>query len=331
MSEGLCNRTLYDYRASFNALAGSSGSSKFPSICYQHESCLFDGLTTDVQLNLQTAGIILGPLPALMSSIGVGISETALLSAHRPVLSLLLSLAAPATWPTRMFEYNNPADLLATGPGRLELERLGSWRAGLLSLVEYTCATAAAVNIVLLSWDMGNKTILSWGCTTVVGPLLWTSLAVFLHAMSALSYNMVVWQQRKRSKVRHDTRSPWGRLQSIVNAELTTCSNHEAPTQIAQRDKGSIPVGAIALDIIAGCASFMHLAFGTIIFSSLLFISVWDVLNRILWRFVLATFVARLILIIEVADLRASDANLTRRSVDLGYQIDGIKSIPRRY
>ncbi|KAI3390845.1 hypothetical protein diail_8548 [Diaporthe ilicicola] len=322
LSEGPCNRTLHDYQESFNAPVGSSESSKLLSICYQHERCLWDGLTTDQQLNFQSAGIVLGILPTLMSSIGVSISETALLSAHRPVLSLLLSLAAPAIWPTRLFEYNSPADLLATGPGKLELRRVGPWKAGLLSLLEYACAIAAVVNTFLLSWDMGNKTILSWGCTTVVGPLLWTSLATVLHAMSALSYNMVVWQLRKSSGMQQDRGPTWRRLQSVMCAEFTPCANQEVPTQVVQRGKDSIPARAVVLHIIAGCASFVHLAFGTIIFSSLLFISVWDVLNRILWRFVLATFVARLILIVEVAGLRASNIDCMRGNVDSGLRTD---------
>lgn len=318
LSEGLCNRTLQDYQVSFNAPAGSSESLELLSVCYQHEACLFDGLTTDQQINFQTAGIMLGILPTLLSWIGVSISETALLSAHRPILSFLLSLAAPAIWPTRVFEYSNPADLLATGPGKLELHRLGPWKAGLLSALEYTFAIAAVVNIFLLSWDMGNKTILSWGCTNVVGPLLWTSLAAVLHAISALSHNMVMWELQKNSAVQHEEQTPWMRLRSALKAELMTCSNHEVPIQVTRRDQGSIPARAVALNILAGGASFIHLAFGTIIFSSLIFISVWDVLNCILWRFVLATCIARLVLIIEVAGLRASHTRLMYTSVDIG-------------
>lgn len=318
LSEGLCNRTLHDYQMSFNAPAGSSESLELLSICYQHEACLFDGLTTDQQLNFQTAGIVLGILPTLLSWIGVSISETALLSAHRPILSFLLSLAAPAIWPTGVFEYNNPADLLAKGPGKPELHRLGPWKAGLLSALEYTFAIAAVVNIFLLSWDMGNKTILSWGCTNVVGPLIWTSLAAVLHAISALSYNMIIWELQKNSAMQHEEKAPWRRLRSVLKAELMTCANHEVPIQATQRDQGSIPAKAVALNILAGAASFIHLALGTIIFSSLIFVSVWDVLNRILWRFVLATCIARLVLIIEVAGLRASRTRLLYTSVDIG-------------
>lgn len=318
LSEGLCNRTLHDYQVSFNAPAGSSESLELLSICYQHEACLYDGLTTDQQLNFQTAGIVLGILPTLLSWIGVSISETALLSAHRPILSFLLSLAAPAIWPTRVFEYTNPSELLAKGPGKLELHRLDPWKAGLLSALEYTFAIAAVVNIFLLSWDMGNKTILSWGCTNVVGPLIWTSLAVVLHAISALSYNMIIWELQKNSAMQHEGKAPWRRLRSVLKAEFMTCANHEVPVQVTRRDQGSIPAKAVALNILAGAASFIHLALGTIIFSSLVFISVWDVLNCILWRFVLATCIARLILIIEVAGLRASCTRLLYTSVDIG-------------
>lgn len=322
LSEGVCNRTLHDYQVSFNAPAGSSEYLQLLSICYQHERCLFDGLTTDQQINFQTAGIVLGILPTMMSWIGVSIAETALLSAHRPVLSFLLSLAAPAVWPTRVFEYNNPADLLARGPGKPELQQLGPWKAGLLSLLEYTFAIAAVVNVCLLSWDMGNKTILSWGCTNVIGPLLWTSLTVVLHSISALSYNMVKWQLQKKAVMQQEKKTPLRRLRLILKEEFTTCANHDVPSQVTQGDQGNIPAKAVVLNIVAGGASFIQLAFGTIVFSSLIFVSVWDVLNCILWRFVLSTSVARLVLIIEVAGLRAANSRLMYRSVDLRHETD---------
>ncbi|KAJ0116936.1 hypothetical protein J7T55_003350 [Diaporthe amygdali] len=194
LSTGPCNETLEDYYASFDAPQGSFHSSQLLSVCYQHERCVYDGLSTDEQLNFQSAGIALGLLPTLISSLGISITEVALLSAHRPFLSLLLSLAAPAVWPLRIFEYNDPAHLLAPGPGRVEMQRLGPWAARALSLCEYVLAIAAVFSNFLLSWDMGNKTILSWGCTMTFGPLLWMSLPLVLHIPSALSYGIIAWQ-----------------------------------------------------------------------------------------------------------------------------------------
>lgn len=277
------------------------------SVCYQHERCVYDGLSTDEQLNFQSAGIALGLLPTLISSLGISITEVALLSAHRPFLSLLLSLAAPAVWPLRIFDYNDPAHLLAPGPGRVEMQRLGPWAARALSLCEYVLAIAAVVSNFVLSWDMGNKTILSWGCTMTFGPLLWMSLPLVLHIPSALSYGIIAWQARKREKEQEDSRCWWNRWLSVLQAEFTICANQMAPCFLSPGEK--VPITAVLLHIFAGCASFVHLVFGMILFSSLLFISVWDVLSSILWRLVLATVVARVILIIEMAGLRASHSN----------------------
>lgn len=63
---------------------------------------------------------------------------------------------------------------------------------------------------------------------------------------------------------------------------------------------------AVLLAVVAGAMSFVHVTFGIIIFSSLQFVSVWDVLNNILWRYVASSAVCRLLLIMEILGLRTN-------------------------
>lgn len=267
---------------------------------------MYNGLTTDQLLNFQSAAVILGFLPTLVSSIGVSISEIALLSAHRPVLSFLISLAAPAVWPTRLFEYQDPAALLKTEPGRLELDSLNPWLARVLCFFQYAVGLGAAINIFLASWEIGSKTILSWGCTAVFLPLLWTSLAAVPHIPAALSYGIVKWKHRWNDDKNDSSSNFWRRCTSMVAAELTVCANQEHSRKV---DTASVPLVAITLNIIAGGLSFVYLFVGTVVFSSLVFISVWEVLNQILWRFVVSTAAARLILMVELGGLRGGPRN----------------------
>lgn len=46
-----CNTTLRDYNTAYFASQGSLEASKLLSIYFQHKACVYDGLSTDEQLN----------------------------------------------------------------------------------------------------------------------------------------------------------------------------------------------------------------------------------------------------------------------------------------
>ena len=54
------------------------------------------------------------------------------------------------------------------------------------------------------------------------------------------------------------------------------------------------------LNCFAGLMAFFHRWFGTLVFSSLNFISVYDILNYVYWRYMLSTLVCRLVLMFEL-------------------------------
>jgi hypothetical protein len=64
---------------------------------------------------------------------------------------------------------------------------------------------------------------------------------------------------------------------------------------------------AISLNVLASLLGWVHVTLGVVIFSSLLFVSVKDVLNYVLWRYIVSSAVCRLILLIELAGLRNGD------------------------
>ncbi len=128
VSTGQCNASLRDYQSSFISPSHSAEARYLLSICYVHEACILSHVPSDQQANLNSAAVILGIMPTLLSSIGPSIAETSLLSAHRPFLSLLISMGAPAIWPTRIFKYKDPIQALE-GHDMLNLKPVRIWRA----------------------------------------------------------------------------------------------------------------------------------------------------------------------------------------------------------
>ena len=98
-------------------------------------------------------------------------------------------------------------------------------------------------------------------------------------------------------------------LRNALLSETAICANRSKSR--LSRDETEAPRIAVLLALVAGGMRFVHVTFGIIIFSSLQFISVWDVSNNILWRYVVTSAFFRLLLIMEISGLRANaDAGL---------------------
>jgi hypothetical protein len=258
------------------------------------------------------------------------VAEISLLSAHRPVLSFLISMGAPAIWPTRIFEYNDPEKILTGDGGVFIFGAIHTWWiATAISVCQYIFAIGALANIVTTSVELGQKSILSWGCTTTFLPLLWTTLASFIHVIAATSHTLARSRRhptqsgnteslpslkgrvhatsvaaRSKEKPRLSFMSLLRNLTRAAKQETTICANHKVkPYHDSNLMTSHL---AISFNVAAACLGFLHIVFGTLVFSSLQFITVWDVFNSIIWRYILSTVVCRVILIVELAGLRTS-------------------------
>ena len=167
---------------------------------------------------------------------------------------------------------------------------------------------------------------MSWSCTLDYGPLLWALIPLFIHFVAASSYSVEINRTEKKIlKMRDDgaqkavsSPEPAGtefllrrsvtfieRRQRLTwwQKEINICANQEKGMETLLKFK-RISRQAVFLNCIASTMSFFHVWFGTMIFTSLLFAAVWDILNTIFWRYLLSTVVCRLILLFELAGLR---------------------------
>jgi len=327
LSTTVCNQSLSDYDEFFSAPHGSAEASYLLLACYRHEACILDNISADQMANFNGANVLLGLLPTLLSAIGPSVAEISLLSTHRPLLSFLISVGAPAIWPTRLFEYTNPLSSLQRGENKLVVLELRSWLVILASVVEYVVVMGAVANIISTSVGIGQSTILAWGCTTTFMPLLWTTLSCVIHFIAASSYAITKCLAENRSsmspgssgstvsasKNAHTRISPPStptkpsfrfRLARACRAEFTICANQHISAPGNDKVKAGVPHVAILLNVIAGIMGYIHVTFGIIVFSSVQFVSVWDVLNRILMRYLASTLMSRLVLVFELGGLR---------------------------
>ena len=337
-----CNATYADYLTAYNAPRGSRDASYLRSTCYAFEGCLLSAVPDNWQANFNSALVMLGLMPTLLANIGPSLAEVSLLSAHRPVLSFLISMGASAIYPSRVFEYTHPTEILTQRPRLLRISQMPPWRATMLSLAQYIVAVVAIANVITTSIEAGRKSILTVGCTVTFAPLLWSSSAFVIHLVSVLSYFVARKRALRRmsmerlslaamspemqenSKEDNSEQMESKSLQTTASSipprpiyrvwlswlrvawlsETTICANR-SKSHKHQESRAESPVATL-LGVAAGLLSFLHITLGTLFFSSLQFVTVNDVLKQILWRYIASSAACRLLLITEISGLRSN-------------------------
>ncbi|OTA52626.1 hypothetical protein K449DRAFT_390758 [Hypoxylon sp. EC38] len=326
ISTGICNLTLTDYRAAFRAPRDSIDARKMLSICNRHEACIYGQLVPSIALNYQGASIFLGLAPYILSTLGPTVAELSVLSVHRPFLSFLISLGAPVSTPTRVFDFDDPRDLLSGKARNLVIERIDGRAAVLISAVQYVLAAISATNVITTMIAVGRNTTLAWACTTQFAPLLWAVLAPFVAVVAMAGTLMIKWTHLLSDERRYDETgshikqqlkeigyvrrlsSPVLKsLKHIIRSEVTICANRDDRAFCRSKEKHiKIPKIAVFLHIAAGCMSFVLFLFGTAVFSALQLVTFIDAFARIIARLIASSVICRLILIFELAGLRGA-------------------------
>lgn len=319
ISTGICNQTLRDYRIEFAAPRNSANATKLLSTCYRHEACIIDQLQTNHLLNYQSALVTLGLVPTLLVFVGPSVAEVSLLYLHRPILSALLSLGTPTIWTgSNLFEANTPDRSRVAAMDALMPRRLSPRVAAALSAGEYLLAAGAAANSIFTALETGQKTILTWGCTTQFLPFVWAGFPSLVYVVAgAKTYYFVTSKGKKKSKetrrscrkdedddsclnALHLVKRFLNSIRRQLSKETTVCANR---SKIRFKSKAKIHWIAHLLDIVIGIMGVVHLGFGLAVFSSLQFVTVLDAIGRILCRFALSALICRSIVVIELAGL----------------------------
>ena len=107
---------------------------------------------------MDTASVLLGLTPTMLSAVGPGIAEIALLILRRLLLGMLLAMDAPASFPSRFLVYDDPLKLLRRGerPSVLRITMISTWRSILISWPQYAFAILVITNLIVASLDLSD-------------------------------------------------------------------------------------------------------------------------------------------------------------------------------
>ncbi|KAH9897159.1 hypothetical protein F4778DRAFT_744599 [Xylariomycetidae sp. FL2044] len=271
--------------------------------------CLLDNTSEFIKAAAASAQVLLGITPSILALLGASTDELGMLTVvgRRPLLALILSIGSPSVYLDRPFESREPTDVLQRYKGQYRLPRptsaLGQWT---ISLLQYALALASAANIATLNWQLGVRCVCSFWTETTLAPMLWGILSIPIYFAGTLALRLRM--QRVYNNEAKDRQpigfAKWIRL--LPYRLLAFCRSEWIPS-ICQDDIRIVTYREgktwLTWTWLLSTCTVIHVLFGTLLLSSLLFLGPQDALGLII-RYMASVLVCRVILMFEIAGMR---------------------------
>ncbi|ATY58251.1 hypothetical protein A9K55_002916 [Cordyceps militaris] len=292
-----------------------------------YRNATFNDTHISYEAELSAAAVVLGLAPSILQMVSPTPADTALISLRRPILALLLSLASPATVFSEAATYASNIAVLSkplsqqirgTFPytaGRLlsagASVDVSNYVAALLSAIQYILALAAVANSAYRTYQLCVWTVCSFSPIVVFLPALWHGTVVLLHLGGWIAQRLNLQRAEatrgaKKSTDAQDRQRAkfgWGsRAKSWVRNEATP-SVFAEKLLVENRAAGPAPFfSVVTAALYAGVP--VHLLYGTLVLSSLTFISAFDSITVVAF-YAISTVVSKAIVYFECASIHA--------------------------
>lgn len=270
--------------------------------------CLLQNITGTIQSNLASAQVLLGLVPVTAGLVGPTIAEVSILSTYRPLLAFLLAIGSPAINITRTFRRINVHEPFHKPTSPMS-KAWSSWLASrsarvriLVKAATYAVALAAVAINIRNSIDLDMRTISGWRCGALHMPLVWSTFGAVVHFWGIVATRLRVWRRP----------SPSESLRSILQSQV-----------FKSMDKARDNILSQGLFWMASFSAVVHMTFGVLVLSSLVFIGALEAL-QIFIVYAVSVMVCQLILLLELANMRY-ELDLAARS-DVAPELDTLVS-----
>jgi hypothetical protein len=280
-----CSTQLNNYRNRSNTDQGSG---------YTVIGCVLETMPEYRKAELASAAVILGLAPTVLQLMSASYLDTAILAYRRPGLAFLLSMSSSGVRPLTATEYDDFITTMGTDPfhpfGRLQ----SAWAPTIVSILEYTIASGSVANNAYLAYQLSNWAVCTFSPQQDFLPAIWTAAALVIHLFGYLAARLRISVEESEEDNNRST------LWQKVWAELIP-TPWQIRLEVKKNNKhtGWFLVLVSALYIGDALQAF----FGTLILSSLVFISVRDSAIIVI-RMMASALFARGILIYELSGFR---------------------------
>ncbi|KAJ5909289.1 hypothetical protein N7504_003932 [Penicillium tannophilum] len=282
-------------------------------------NCMLGACPEFIISDMAGANVLLGLAPSILAVLGSNIDETSLLAVvgNRPFFALILAAGSPAVIPMRPLEYRDPLEALKARTDELPLNLYSYHVEVVLSMVEYGLGFAAIANTTELTLSLGFQTVLSFAPGHPYFIITWAFLGLFAHSCAALGLRL---RTRRADHIpsgnywwsfithigevvglpSHTTAAGDDDFYNKLKRLSTGYSKEDPPTKFVVK---RLTLCTWTVNLILAVMTSCHVILGTLIFSSMLFISTRDAVY-VLGRFMCSVIVCRGLLMYELAKLR---------------------------
>ncbi|KAF3933730.1 hypothetical protein ABW19_dt0205245 [Dactylella cylindrospora] len=310
VSTTVCNLSLHAYQGNSTAREEPGPVKDY---CWTHANCILGTIDEKTKASFAGTSILLGLAPTTLSVLGPSVAEMALLSIHRPLITLLLSLGAPAVFPGRFLQWEDPLKANEPAVGAFIVRPFRRPWSGVIMFFQYALAGAAVANVFQAAWGIGIRSIVSWACATSYWPIMWVLSSLVIHLCAILSLRTAIARKQDFGAPRDPDLEATKRFENgvpmngggfpgkwVLKSEFTLSSNSEwQVSDLYDVRLGPFPVG---LQYTGAFLSVLYLVFGTMLFSSLQFIGVGQAVELII-RLVASATVCRILVQFEVGGM----------------------------
>jgi hypothetical protein len=257
--------------------------------------CILDHCPEFIKVNMAAAGVLLGLTPFVLASLGSSAAETSLLFVigRRPLLALGLIVGSPAVFPARAFEFQDPVIDLMRRTGRIQRLMLVTKFDSIIVIFEYLFTFAAIVNIVTAIVELGVRAPLSFSPETTYISVLWGTLGCLIHLLGVWALYLRGWMSTEKEEPGHKS---WGStIKSWLVMEFMPRTVRRRSLAQPRQETNLF----LFLSWLASLGAVCHFLMGTLVFSSVLFISTDDSL-RLIGRLMASVICCRIVLMFEL-------------------------------
>ncbi|KAK6507994.1 hypothetical protein TWF481_006413 [Arthrobotrys musiformis] len=323
ISTTVCNLSLaaYDGNRTAREILGP-----VRNYCWTHANCILETLDERSKASFSGTTILLGLAPTTLSVMGPSVAEMALLSIHRPFITLLISLGAPAVFPGRFLQWEDPLRANEPAVGAFLVRPLTSPWKWIVLFLQYAAAGGAVTNVFHAAWRIGTRSIISWACATNYWPVVWVLMSVLIHFCAIFSLRTAITKKTEFGEPRNvevglpqsvdENGQPLNRRSIpgvwIFFSEFTLSANSEwQVSDLYNIHLGPLPV---MLQYLGALLSVLYLVFGTLMFSSLLFIGLGEAVQLIM-RLIASAAICRVLVQFEVGGMIQVDERRVYRGI----------------
>ena len=275
------------------------------SLCSAALTSLMDNSSESVKMTLASSQVLLGMIPAMLSYMGSDLLELGVLSTHRPLLVLLMSIGAPALQIPKVFSSLDVASITDRPPSR-SVEAYYRWLwdlpkgwQRLVSSGMYAVVAGAVANNIHTSIYLDQRTVVVWRCGAMYLPLAWAVMGI----IPAVLTIGAIRQRHRLPSVSSFTGGGWWRTEATTrNKEDVEMSRRAALLAHSSHEASHQWLGGLLFALTA-LTALLQLVFGTALLSAVAPIKFFDTLPMVA-RYMTSSMACRAVPPVEVDGIR---------------------------